>query len=265
MIYFYSGTPGSGKSLHVAMDIYNKLRRRQGNVIATFPVNLDVVSCGGKKKIGNFDYVDISDLSVEFLVDYAHKNHHAQKEGQTLVVIDECQILFNPREFNKSDRLKWITFFTQHRKLGYNFILISQFDRLVDRQIRCLFEYDIKHRKINNFGFGMFLPVSTFIAVTYWYGVKEKVSAEFFFFRKKFGKMYDTYTYFNGAIKDLDVVQDTLQPLAVDDDLNHIPPCAVGGEGGQGVPAPPAAAWRNAMKNISFTEISGFFRRIFST
>ena len=27
MIYFYSGTPGSGKSLHVAQDIYKYLQR----------------------------------------------------------------------------------------------------------------------------------------------------------------------------------------------------------------------------------------------
>lgn len=203
MIYFYSGTPGSGKSLHVAMDIYKKLAVKKGNVIATFPVNLDYISKNGKKKIGSFVYKDISEISVEFLMEYAMEYHKEQKEGQTLVVIDECQIIFNPREFGKADRLKWITFFTQHRKLGFNFILISQFDRLVDRQIRCLFEYDIKHRKINNFGAGMFLPVSTFIAVTYWYGVKEKVSSEFFFYRKKYGRLYDTFTYFNGSIKDL--------------------------------------------------------------
>ena len=139
MIYFYSGTPGSGKSLHVAIDIFRKLRFKK-NVIATFPINISMVSNKGKRKIGNFVYKDVSELTVQFLFDYALEHHVIGKEGQTLVVIDECQILFNPREFGKKDRLQWITFFTQHRKLGYNFILISQFDRLVDRQIRFLFE-----------------------------------------------------------------------------------------------------------------------------
>lgn len=231
MIYFYSGTPGSGKSLHTAVDIYKKLTVKKGNVIATFPINLDYISRNGKKKIGKFVYKDITEISVEFLLDYARENHKEQKEGQTLVVIDECQIIFNPREFNKSDRLKWITFFTQHRKLGFNFILISQFDRLVDRQIRCLFEYDIKHRKINNFGVGMFLPFSTFIAVTYWYGVREKVSSEIFIYRKKYGKMYDTFTYFDGSIKGLE-----------DKSISEDGPCGVDGEGGRGVPAPTAVA-----------------------
>ena len=39
MIYFYSGTPGSGKSLHCAKDIYNKLFVKKQNVIANFEIN----------------------------------------------------------------------------------------------------------------------------------------------------------------------------------------------------------------------------------
>lgn len=275
MIYFYSGTPGSGKSLHVAIDIYNKLRLKKGNVIATFPVNLDVVTKNGKKKIGDFTHIDISEISVEFLVKYAMEHHKEQKEGQTLVVIDECQIIFNPREFNRNDRLKWVTFFTQHRKLGFNFILISQFDRLVDRQIRCLFEYDIKHRKINNFGVGMFLPVSTFIAVTYWYGVREKVSSEIFIYKKKFGRMYDIFTYFNGSINGLgvDVIQSVDLAPAASVETNHISeeefiagdgPCDVGGEGGWGVPAPTAVTGGHKLKYFSFTEILQILKRAFS-
>ena len=200
MIYFYSGTPGSGKSLHVAKDIYTKLKYK-GNVIASFPVNTNIISKNGKKEIGQFIYKDYSELTVQFLINYAQENHVPGKEGQTLVVIDECQIIFNPREFNRNDRLEWITFFTQHRKLGYNFILISQFDRLVDRQIRCLFEYEIKHRKINNFGIGMFIPIPTFVAITLWYGLREKISSEFFFYTKKFGKLYDTSMFFQESIK----------------------------------------------------------------
>ena len=41
MIYFYSGTPGSGKSLHVARDIYNRLNlnKKYPSVIANFTIN----------------------------------------------------------------------------------------------------------------------------------------------------------------------------------------------------------------------------------
>ena len=70
MIYFYSGTPGSGKSLHVAIDIFRKLRFKK-NVIATFPINISMVSNKGKRKIGNFVYKDVSELTVQFLFDCA--------------------------------------------------------------------------------------------------------------------------------------------------------------------------------------------------
>ena len=77
-------------------------------------------------------------------------NHKIGKEGQTLVVIDECQIIFNCRDFGRKDRNAWVTFFAQHRKLGFNVILITQSDRMLDRQIRSLVEEEVKHRKLNN-------------------------------------------------------------------------------------------------------------------
>lgn len=194
MIYFYSGTPGSGKSLHVAKDIYTKLLSRKQNVICNFQINQNLLK---KKKRGNFLYVPNFDISPKFFIDYAKQNHVSGKEGQTLVVIDECQIIFNPRNWQDKDRLSWIEFFTKHRHYGYNFILVSQFDRLVDRQIRALFEYEVIHRKVNNFKIGMFFPVKVFVAVTYWYGVKERVGAEFFFYKKKWGRLYDTFADFD--------------------------------------------------------------------
>ena len=50
MITLYSGTPGAGKSLHVARKIYERMRIMKRDVIATFPINMDVVTNKGKKK-----------------------------------------------------------------------------------------------------------------------------------------------------------------------------------------------------------------------
>ena len=155
MIYLYSGTPGSGKSLHMAQDIFYKLKRKH-SVIANFMIEEEVVTKGLFKnhKIGVFTYVDNEELSVDFLVNYARKNHVMGKENQTLLCLDECHTMFNPRKFQRKDRLHWIQFFTQHRKLGFNIILVTQNDRLLDRQIRGLIEYEVKHRKVNNFKIG---------------------------------------------------------------------------------------------------------------
>lgn len=195
MIYLYSGTPGSGKSLHVARDIYNRLNynRKHPNVIANFNINRRMI----RNKNARFIYVDNSELTVEFLINYAIKHHRMGVENQTLVVVDECQVIWNSRDWQRGkDRMKWIKFFTQHRKLGFNFICIAQNDRMVDRQIRSLFEYEVKHRKVNNYKIGRILPVPTFAAITYWYGVNEKISVEFFTYRRKWGKFYDSYGSF---------------------------------------------------------------------
>lgn len=209
MIYFYSGTPGSGKSLHVARDIYFRLNRNKKypNVIANFMINEKMI----KNKKANFIYKDNSDLTVTFLLDYALKNHTAGKENQTLVVVDEASVIWNSREWQKADtrhnRMDWLKFFVQHRKLGYNFIIISQTDRQIDRQIRSLFEYEIKHRKVNNFKIGKLLPVPIFACVSYWYGVNERLGVEFFTYRRKWGKFYDSYGTFELDSKLMDLAK----------------------------------------------------------
>lgn len=180
----------------MARDILVKLRIKKQNVMANFPINEDIVK-RRVKRTGEFIYKDNSEMTVKFLVDYARKNHVMGKEGQTLICLDECQIMFNPREFQRKDRLQWIEFFTQHRKLGYNVILVTQNDRLLDRQIRALIEYEIRHRKVNNFGIGQLFPFKLFIGVQYWYGVREKLGYEFFTYEKKLGKLYDSYKMFD--------------------------------------------------------------------
>lgn len=193
MIYLYTGSPGSGKSYHVAVDIYNRLtKHRYKRVIANFQINTSKI----KKCKGEFIYKDNSELTVKYLMEYAKKKHKEGIENQTLLVIDEAQIKYNSREWQikRDERMEWIEFFTQHRKLGYNIILITQFDRMIDRQIRSLVEYEVKHRKINNFKIGRIFPVTTFACITYWYGVNEKIDVEFLFYKRKYSRIYDSYS-----------------------------------------------------------------------
>ncbi|NLZ34468.1 MAG: AAA family ATPase [Clostridiales bacterium] len=199
MIYLYSGTPGSGKSLNSVRDIVNKLKNG-GNVIANFPIKIDLIKTKKGKQLGKFIYKENKDLTVKFLTEFALKNHVKGKEAQTLLVIDEAQALFNPRDFRDKSRKEYNYFFSVHRHLGYNVILITQNDRLLDKQIRCLLEYEIKHRKINNFKLiGKMLPFTTFACVTYWYGVREKVEVNFFSYSKKISALYDSYALFDVA------------------------------------------------------------------
>ena len=202
-ITLYTGTPGSGKSFHAAKDIVQRLKRG-GGLICNFPVNENFV---GKRLKAHVEYWDNSELTASRLVAYAMEHHEIGKEGQTLVVIDECQIIFNCRDFGRKDRNAWVTFFSQHRKLGFNVILITQSDRMLDRQIRSLVEEEVKHRKLNNYGFGgMFLTLFTFgrtwfISINYWYGGnKLKLGENVFPYRKRYAEVYDSYKLFSDMV-----------------------------------------------------------------
>lgn len=207
MIYMYTGTPGSGKSYHVAKDIYHWIRDGK-NVIANFDVNYDMVPKSRFFEKGYFFYRDNFDITPEWLIDFCmlcHKRNAKGKmmEHQTWIVFDECQLIFNCRGWNDKLRMKWCSFFSQHRHYGFDIVLVTQFDRMVDRQIRSLVEYEVKHRKANNFGFGGMLvslfmvgrPV--FAAIEYWYGVKEKSGTTLMVGRKKYYEMYDSYRLFD--------------------------------------------------------------------
>src|SRR5659263_272252 len=133
MIWLYHGTGGSGKSLDMVGDIMGKINIRKQNVIANFPLDIDLLygarvdKYGFKhyKKHGIFYYFDNEHMTVSNLLKYVHKLHKSRKEAQTLLCIDECQFFFDPRDSKRKDRRLWLKFFTQHRKLGFNVILTT--------------------------------------------------------------------------------------------------------------------------------------------
>lgn len=91
--------------------------------------------------------------------------------------------------------MDWIKFFSQHRKFGFNVILIAQSDKMLDKQIRSLIEYDVKHIKMNN-GFFFFLPTS-FLAVEKWYGQRMKLGSQVIWYHKRIAALYDSYAIFD--------------------------------------------------------------------
>jgi len=196
-----TGTPGSGKSHSMAFHIRNELRRGR-NVISTVDIDIDRVTKKGvivksRYKIGVFKYVPIYELTPEVLYRFAVRHHKKGVEGQTFVFVDECQLIFNSRDYSAKNRMPWIEFFTRHRHLGYNIYLITQSDRSIDRQIRYLVEHEIKHKKVNNYLW--FLPVTLFVAVETWYGntTKVKIRSQFILFSRSVAKLYDSYTMFD--------------------------------------------------------------------
>lgn len=197
-IYLFTGTPGSGKSLHVAELIYWSVKLKRP-VIANFEINDTVF-----KDASSFTYADDDVLSPEFLERYAmdYWNGKRIKEGAIKLYIDECSLMFNARDWSRSDRKAWVRFFQLHRKLGYDIYLITQFDTMIDKQVRALVEYEVKHRKVNNVGwvgrtFGLLAFGRPIIcAVTYWYAQKMRLSSEFMLGKKRYYRLYDSYRLF---------------------------------------------------------------------
>lgn len=115
-----------------------------------------------------------SELTAKRLVEHALEHHKIGVEGQTMVIIDECQIIFNCRDFGRKDRGAWVTLFPQHRKL-------------------------------NNYSFGGLLislsGMTWFVALEYWYGGnKLMLSKQIFAYHKKYSKVYDSYKLFSDMV-----------------------------------------------------------------
>ena len=152
-----------------------------------------------KRKMGKFTYCPNNMLDVSYLLDYAKKYHVEGKEHQTLVVIDEAGVVFNARDWQTPGRRAWLDFFALHRHFGFDFIMISQKDAMIDKQIRGLLEYDVIHRKCKNAGLaGFFLMfLGNFVAITKYYGNKTRIDTQFIRYHKKIASIYDTFALFD--------------------------------------------------------------------
>lgn len=195
MIELYSGTPGSGKSFHATLRCYDALRWAGANVISNFPINLEKI----KKVKGKHIFLNNHDLTVDYLINFHRLYHKPHKEAQTLLVIDEAGIKFNSRNWQDKDRLKWLDFFSQHRKFGYEIILISQSDLMLDKQIRAFIEVEHIHRSMKRNGKMGFLlsPIFTFADIRVWYCMNMKLGVEFIRYSKRIADIYDSYMLFN--------------------------------------------------------------------
>lgn len=206
MITALVGPPGSGKSLDMARLVFRDLSEgRDTYVVSNVPINLEYFSETARERFRYVSNEELKDarilikIATEYWANHYAKNHD-DAEDRLHLYIDECQILFNAREWQNNKY--WATFFSVHRHYGFRVYLMTQMLTSIDKQVRGVIEYYIQHRKVSNFGmFGWFLGVLTrnrlFVAVTVWAPLDEKVYSEFFLYRDKLGKIYNTHALFN--------------------------------------------------------------------
>lgn len=140
-LYCYSGVPGSGKTYHAVRDI----RLNKAPVITNVNVS----------NIPNVAVLQIKDITPSLLMAFstAYFHSHPYKENHLLLVIDEAQLLFNSRTWDASDRFEWLEFLSQHRKYGYKCIFVAQDISMIDKQFRCLCEFDVRHTAASSISF----------------------------------------------------------------------------------------------------------------
>lgn len=198
MIILYTGTPGSGKSYH-ATDIVHTATKRRKYVIANFVINLK------EKQQPYFYFMDNKHLKVRSLIEFSKNVLQPNKESQAILIIDEAGTKFSSTTASARDREEWIKFFSLHRKLGFDIILIAQNDRMLDRNVRSNIEYQYVHRKLSNFGIKGFIIKTLlhkdFVCVHQWYQIRERLGADYFSIRKKIASSYDTFSLFDYAEK----------------------------------------------------------------
>lgn len=237
MIYEYLGTPGSGKSYHAADNIYHWLRYGKKNVICNFSVDIrrifytrlgrikfklsslfhhDFKKYNSKPIKNHYFFCDNSDLTPAYLVKFAQEHHKVKTifidgveqrmylEGQTTVIIDECAVLFNCRMWQNSNREEWCEFLRQHRKYGYDFILITQSEILLDKQIRPLIETIVMHRNLKYFNWfasiiSFLCGGSTFVSLYRWQGTREVYHREIYKYKSHIADIYNSYQIFSPA------------------------------------------------------------------
>lgn len=209
MITLYTGSVGSGKSFHGVEIGWDWINRKK-HVIANFPL---IFKKSKREQAKKTRWTFNDEITVEWLMAKSIENGWYGKESQCAVIIDEAGIIFNSRDWQSkgSERMKWIKFLSQSRKFGYDFIFICQADRMIDKQIRGLVEYEVKHLKANNsffMGFLSIFKVTLFLYVYKWYQTKLKSNLRFSFYKPWLAKRYDTFRTFN-----LDELVDYLEGL----------------------------------------------------
>lgn len=206
MIELYEGTIGSGKSYHALERVIETLEKGKF-VVANFPLNFTE----GMLRRGyaeRFMYVPdefmMGEEGVAFLYQLQKRMEFYDKygEGACLVLIDEAGNYFAPEDNAKWSNRLWKTFFTQSRKMGYDFILITQDSASqINKTIRKCCEYKVVHRKANNVFPFKLLPFTLFMYVTFWGPKNQRLSSSSSIYVKRFGKLYNTSMMF-GNIDD---------------------------------------------------------------
>lgn len=222
MITIFQGTLGSGKSASMVVDMIEHLRTG-GVVAANFSLVPDwaeqLAGMGWKAKLGLVDqgaiaaslrsrFLKVQSLddiwkASEDLIPKALAPISSQREGRGRLYLDECQLVFNSRDFSKN--MGWIHFFSQSRKLKWDVFLVAHSVNMIDKQIRPFIEFETRFRDMRKIKFLGIIPMAPaglpmFLAITRYAGISagagEIAHRRVYPLIKQFAALYDSALVF---------------------------------------------------------------------
>ena len=110
------------------------------------------------------------ELSVDI-----YQDNGKYSEGNGLLILDECHLMFNTRDWQRNQNQGWIQFFSQSRKKGWDVLLISHSIESIDKQIRPLCELESRFRNLQKIHFPLIgfplSPIPLFLVITRYAGL----------------------------------------------------------------------------------------------
>lgn len=221
----FQGTPGSGKSASVIVDLLEWLRAG-GVVAANFRLVPDwamiLASKNWRVRCGLLDQSEVAhDLWRRYMVVGSAPSLWSvsstliprckppishRYEGRGRLYLDEAQLYFNSRDWNKNT--DFIHFFSQHRKLKWDVILVAHSSAMIDKQIRFFCDYETRFRNLQKVKipilqipaspFPVFLGISRYAGVAA--GAGEIVKRSLYPLHKWASGLYDSAAVFSSEL-----------------------------------------------------------------
>jgi hypothetical protein len=160
--YVITGTRGAGKSLVAVARIRDYIER--GRPVAT---NLDIDLAKLVKKPPTAQFIRMPDRPTAEDFEGLPVIHDTGVEDQNgVIVLDECAVWLNAREWTGGDRPRIIDWLLHSRKRGWDLIFIVQDVGLLDKQARTtLFDYRVSCKRLDRLkipGIGRLLKLLSF-------------------------------------------------------------------------------------------------------
>lgn len=155
-VYLVTGRLGGGKTLCSVGRMVEYLER--GRPVAT-NLNLDL----GKlpRTVKNPRIVRLPDKpSADDLLAIGKAHDTPDESNNGLLVLDECGVIFNSREWQDKGRQGVVDWLLHSRKLGWDVLLIVQAANLLDKQLReALCEMHVICRRLDRLQFPFFIRI----------------------------------------------------------------------------------------------------------